>query len=175
MDVKFTWIPTWHWMDHVSRSLGLFSKTTSWELGLSQNRVTMALRNLTTIDSLRFIMCEDPMNRTRWNSISLRAQSYMTSHYTLGPWPHCMLLGCVSGQPLDTFFWALTNSWSQLLARVWSGPYTFTSISLPVSDQHLWNHRIQKCFQTCLSWNSMFSNSRTDSQSNLSHAKRTTD
>ena len=26
MDVKFTW----HWMDHVSWSLGLFSKTTSW-------------------------------------------------------------------------------------------------------------------------------------------------
>jgi hypothetical protein len=25
-----TWIPTWHQMDHVSWSLGLFSKTTSW-------------------------------------------------------------------------------------------------------------------------------------------------
>ena len=30
MDVKSTWIPTWHQMDHVSQSLGLFSKTTSW-------------------------------------------------------------------------------------------------------------------------------------------------
>ena len=30
MDVKSTWIPTWHRMDHVSWSLGLFSKTTSW-------------------------------------------------------------------------------------------------------------------------------------------------
>jgi hypothetical protein len=30
MDVKSTWVPTWHRMDHVSRSLGLFSKTTSW-------------------------------------------------------------------------------------------------------------------------------------------------
>jgi hypothetical protein len=30
MDVKSTWIPTWHGMDHVSWSLGLFSKTTSW-------------------------------------------------------------------------------------------------------------------------------------------------
>ena len=30
MDVKSTWIPTWHQMDHVSWSLGLFSKTTSW-------------------------------------------------------------------------------------------------------------------------------------------------
>ena len=30
MVVKSTWNPTWHWMDHVSRSLGLFSKTVSW-------------------------------------------------------------------------------------------------------------------------------------------------
>ena len=30
MDVKSTCIPTWHQMDHVSWSLGLFSKTTSW-------------------------------------------------------------------------------------------------------------------------------------------------
>jgi hypothetical protein len=29
MDVKSTWTPTWHLMDHVSWSLGLFSKTTS--------------------------------------------------------------------------------------------------------------------------------------------------
>ena len=29
MGVKSTWIPTWHRMDHVSWSLGLFSKTTS--------------------------------------------------------------------------------------------------------------------------------------------------
>ena len=30
MDVKFRWIPTWHRLDHVSWSLGLFSKITSW-------------------------------------------------------------------------------------------------------------------------------------------------
>ena len=30
MDVKSTWILTWHRMDHVYWSLGLFSKTTSW-------------------------------------------------------------------------------------------------------------------------------------------------
>ena len=28
--VKSTWIPTWHRIDHVSWSLGLFSKTASW-------------------------------------------------------------------------------------------------------------------------------------------------
>jgi hypothetical protein len=30
MDVKSTWIPTCHRMDHVSWSLGLLLKTTSW-------------------------------------------------------------------------------------------------------------------------------------------------
>ena len=30
MDAKSTWIPTWHRMDNVSWSFGLFSKTTSW-------------------------------------------------------------------------------------------------------------------------------------------------
>ena len=30
MDVKSTWNPTWHQMDHVIWSLALFSKTTFW-------------------------------------------------------------------------------------------------------------------------------------------------
>jgi hypothetical protein len=30
MHVKPIWILTWYYMDHVSWSLGLFSKTTSW-------------------------------------------------------------------------------------------------------------------------------------------------
>ena len=30
MEAKSTWIPTWHRKDHVSWSLGLFSKTTCW-------------------------------------------------------------------------------------------------------------------------------------------------
>ena len=41
-------------MDHVSWSLGLL------EVGLTQNRETMILRILTTVDLFYFIMCEDP-------------------------------------------------------------------------------------------------------------------
>ena len=52
MDVKSTWISTWHQMDHVSWSLGGRPTTT-------QNRVTMALRNLTTVDSFYSIKWED--------------------------------------------------------------------------------------------------------------------
>jgi hypothetical protein len=60
MVVKSTWIPTWHQMDHVSRSLGLIFKNHHLEVGLSQNRETMALRTLTTLDFFYFIVCEDP-------------------------------------------------------------------------------------------------------------------
>ena len=62
------------------------------------------------------------MNRNSSNSILVRARSHVTSHYT---WESVSTLhdfGGVSGRPLDTFFWALTISWSRLLARVWSGP-----------------------------------------------------
>jgi hypothetical protein len=53
MDVKSTWILTWHPMDHVSWSLGLFSQPICW-------RETMALPTLTTVGLCYFIMCEDP-------------------------------------------------------------------------------------------------------------------
>ena len=47
-------------MDHVSWSLGLFFKNHLFEVGLTQNHDIMALRTLTTVDLLYFIMCEDP-------------------------------------------------------------------------------------------------------------------
>ena len=40
MDVKFTWISTWHQMDHVSWSLGLFQDHLL-EVDLAPNRETM--------------------------------------------------------------------------------------------------------------------------------------
>ena len=59
MDAKSTWIHTWHQMDHVSRSLGMLSNLL-WEVGLTQNRETMALWTLTIVDVFYFIMVEDP-------------------------------------------------------------------------------------------------------------------
>jgi hypothetical protein len=44
----------------------------------------------------------------------------MTSHYATTTTIHDF--GSVLGWPLHTFFWALTISWSWLLARVQSGP-----------------------------------------------------
>ena len=40
--------------------LGYFKKTHLLEVGLTQNRVTMASRTLTTVDLFYFIMCKDP-------------------------------------------------------------------------------------------------------------------
>ena len=60
MDVKSTWIPTWHRMDHVSWSLGLVLTIHLLEVGLIQNRETMAFRMFTITDLLCFIMYEDP-------------------------------------------------------------------------------------------------------------------
>ena len=58
-----------------------------------------------------------------WNSIWLKARSHMASHYTWGSVTTLHDVGGVLGRHLDTFFWALTISWSRLLTRVWSGPY----------------------------------------------------
>ena len=43
MNVKSTSIPTWHWMDHVSWSLGFIINNQLLEVGLTWNQETMAL------------------------------------------------------------------------------------------------------------------------------------
>ena len=62
-----------------------------------------------------------------WNSIWLSARSHITSHYTWGSMTTQHDFGGVLGRPLDNFFWALSISWSRLLARVWSGPCSILS------------------------------------------------
>ena len=59
INLKSTWSTTWYQMDHVSWSLGFFSKEDLLEVGLTRNHETMPLQNLTTIDSLYLIMFED--------------------------------------------------------------------------------------------------------------------
>ena len=93
------------------------------EVGLTQNRETMALRRLTTVGFTLFYHVWGPAwIEIHWNSIWLRARSHMTSHYTWGSVTTLHDFGGVLGRPLGNFFWTLTISWSQLLARVRSGP-----------------------------------------------------
>ena len=91
------------------------------EVGLTQNRETMALQSLTTVDLFYFNnVCGPTWIEIRWNSIWLRARSHMTSHYTWGSVTTLHDFGGVLRRPLDTFFWALTISLSRLLACVGS-------------------------------------------------------
>ena len=86
MDVKSTRIPTWHRMDHVSRSLGLLFKNCFLEVGLAQNQETMALQTLTTVVWIYLNHTWGPVwIEIHWNSIWLRARSHTTPHYTWEP------------------------------------------------------------------------------------------
>jgi hypothetical protein len=83
MDVNSTWTPTWHRMNHVPWSLGIFID----------------------VDLLYFYNVWGPVwIKIHWNSIWLRAPSHMTSHYT---WKYVTTLhvfGGDLGRPLDTSF-----------------------------------------------------------------------
>ena len=113
------------YMDSYTASNGSCSMVTSDyfqkpPLG-AQNQETMALWTLTTIGLFYFIMCGGPAwIDIHWNSIWLMAMSHMTLHYTWGSLTtlHVHDCGGVLGRASDTFFRALTISWSRLLARV---------------------------------------------------------
>jgi hypothetical protein len=80
MDAKSTWIPTWHQMDHVSWSLGLFSKP------LLGGRPNIKPWDHCTLNGhnrwfILFYHMRGPASLDiHWNSIWLRARS----HYTWG-------------------------------------------------------------------------------------------
>jgi len=122
MDVKSTWIPTWHLMDQVSFMVNWYIfKNHHLEIGLPQNRKTMALWTLTIIDLFCFTMRDwgTAWIEIHWKNIWLRTRSHMTSHYTWGFVTTLDDFGSVclgTAAILDTFFWALTISRSRLLA-----------------------------------------------------------
>ena len=123
MDVKSTWIPTWHRMDHVLCSLELFSRPSL------RGRPNTKPGDHDTLNAhnrwfLLFDRARGPtLIKIHWNSIWLRVWSHMTLHYTWGFITTLHNFGSVLGRwPLDTFLWALTISWSRFLAHVWSGP-----------------------------------------------------
>jgi len=102
--------PTWHRMDHVPWLLELFSKTTSWREGLTQNRETVALQILTTICFILFYhgVRACAWIEIHWNSIWLTARSHMTSHDTWGSVTTPHDFGGVLGR-----FWTLCCGLSQ--------------------------------------------------------------
>jgi hypothetical protein len=59
MDVKSTWIPTWALIGSCFMVTWIIFKNHLSEVGLTQNRKTMILWMLTTVDLLYFIVCEE--------------------------------------------------------------------------------------------------------------------
>ena len=80
--------------------------------------------NAHNLDILYFIMRED-LHEHKFTEIAFGwGSGHIWLHTTLeGQWPHHMLLEvCWDGLWTLTSSWALTISWSRLLARVWSDP-----------------------------------------------------
>ena len=104
MDVKSTWIPTWHRIDHVSWSRGLFQKP---PLGGRFN-IKPGDHCTPNAHSRSFILCYHAWGPQQLeihrNSIWLRTQPHLTSHYTWGSVTTLHDFGSVLGWPLDTFF-----------------------------------------------------------------------
>ena len=108
------------------------------EVGLTQIRESMGTPNTYNRWLVLFYHAWGPaQTKIHWNSISLRTRSHMTSHYTWGFVITLHDFGGVLGRPLDTSFWALTVSWSQLLACVWSGPYMMLNSLSKFWEYHL--------------------------------------
>ena len=107
MDVKPTWIPTWHQMDHVSWSLGPFFKNQLLEVDLTPTgRPWHSECSHLFLYSILSCVKRPTCKFLYWNSMWCRARSHMTSHYTWGSMTTIDAFGGALGQPLDTtFFW----------------------------------------------------------------------
>jgi hypothetical protein len=124
MDVKSTWLYSY------MASYGscfmvtwIISKNCLLEVGLTPKRETKALWTLTSIGLLYFYHVWGlAWIESHWISNWLSARSHMTSHCTWGFVTTLHDFEGVLRQYLDTFFWALTISLSNLLAHVWSSP-----------------------------------------------------
>ena len=82
MDTKSTWIPTWHQMDHLSWSLGLFPPLGGRPNTKPGDHGTPNTHNRWFV--LLYRAWGPAWIEINWNSIWLRARSHMTSHSTWG-------------------------------------------------------------------------------------------
>ena len=99
----------WIWVDSYMASTGScfmvtrnVSKDHFMEVGRTQNRETMALRTLTTVDLILFYHVWGPAwIETHWNIIRSAARSHMTSHYIWGLVTTLQDLRGVLGRPFE--------------------------------------------------------------------------
>ena len=108
MDVKSTWITTWHWNGSC-----LMATWTIFKNPPLGGRPSTKPGNHGTLNAQNhwFIWYYDVWGpawiETHLNSICLRARSHVTTHYTWGSMTTLHDFGGVLGWPLHTFFWTL--------------------------------------------------------------------
>ena len=109
MDVMSTWLPTWHWMDHVSWSLGYFRKSPL--RGRSNTKLgEHGIRNAHNCGFILFLSCARIRVNTKFIETTFGwGHGHIWLHTTLeGPWPHCMILE-VSWHDLWTLSFGLSQ------------------------------------------------------------------
>jgi len=131
-------------------SLGLFSKINSWRW--AQHKTGRPWHSTYNYWFILFYHVGGPcMNR---NSLQEHlVEGPVTCDFTLHYTPPVITLNSFGGVvrwPWDTFFWVLTISWSQLLARVWSGPKG--PWPLHFKHSHWWKRRSQSKFTSHYGW-----------------------
>ena len=107
MNVKSTWIPTWHKMDHVTWSLGLLPKPFFGGRPNAKSGDHGTLNDCSRWIILFQHVWGPARIEIHWNNIWLRIQSHVTSHYT---WGSVTTFGGALGRPLDTRVWALSHN-----------------------------------------------------------------
>ena len=100
------------------------------EVGLTQNRETVSLHMLTTIDLFYFIICKDLHEHKFIEIASGWGPSYIWLHTTLeGPWPHNMIVEvCWDG------LWTLSFGHSQFHGH---GSWLVCEVALRLSPRRL--------------------------------------
>ena len=124
MDVNSTWTPTWHQTEHVSRPLGLVSKTTSWTQTQHKTGVRPwhSERSQPSVYSTRSYMRTHVNRKIHPNNISRRARSHTASHDTRGsvttPTRRRRRVACGLSQTAQSRFSARVGKWPSNNMRV---------------------------------------------------------
>ena len=103
MDVKSTWIPTWHQMDHVSWSLGFLLKTTFWRQVEHKTGRPWHSKRSQLLIYLILSCVKIRMNRNSLKQHLVEGPVHMTSHYTRGSVTSLHDFAGLLGRPLNTF------------------------------------------------------------------------
>ena len=110
------------------------------DVGLTQNRETTPLWMLTTVDLFYFILCEDPHEHKLIEIAFSWRPDHIWLHTTLKDlWRHYMIVEVCWDGLWTLFFWALTISWSRLLACVGNAPKLLCFLLFEILDLHFMN------------------------------------